>query len=55
MAFQLRKGVKKYCKIILYRDNIIPENIILLASQLKIPIKEYSVNGLNNLIDIIEK
>ena len=62
ILFSKRISLKKYCKLILYCDNIIPENIILLASQLNIPIKQYGYinkkfvgNGLNNFIDIIEK
>lgn len=60
ILFGKRISLKKYCKLIVYGDNIIPTNIILLASQLNIPIKQhinkkFVDNGLNNFIDIIEK
>ena len=63
ILFNKRIPLKKYCKYILYSGSwkkgiyseIIPKNLLLLASKLNIPIKYYNSLGLNNLIDFIEK
>jgi len=63
ILFNKRISLKKYCKYILYSRSrkkgiypeIIPKNLLLLASKLNIPIKYYNSLGLNNLIDFIEK
>jgi len=63
ILFDKKISLKKYCKCILYRNditNIIPKNIIDMAQNLKIPIKHYRNSiefvgyGLNNFIDLIE-
>jgi hypothetical protein len=65
ILFNKRISLKKYCKCILYRNDIndeIPNSLITLAEKLKIPIKRYGCDsnkfigyGLNNFIDLIEK
>jgi len=65
ILFNKRISLKKYCKCILYRNDMndkIPNNLITLAEKLKIPIKRYGSDhnkfigyGLNNFIDLIEK
>lgn len=65
ILFNKRISLKKYCKCILYRNDIndeIPKSLINLAEKLKIPIKRYGCDsnkfigyGLNNFIDLIEK
>jgi hypothetical protein len=64
ILFNKKISLKKYCKCILYRNDIddeIPKSLITLAEKLKIPIKRYGNPnkfigyGLNNFIDLIEK
>ena len=40
--------------ILTYTNTKIPENIILLASKLNIPIKYHNQYGLNDLIDLVD-
>lgn len=64
ILFNKKIPLKKYCKCILYRDDMndkIPKNITDMAEKLKIPIKHYRNSskfigyGLNNFIDLIEQ
>ena len=61
ILFDKRIPLKKYCKMIIIYAYKKLKNIMILAEELKIPIKIYkepsnfSYYGLNNLIDLIEK
>jgi len=55
ILFGKRISLKKYCKMILtYTGTKIPENIILLAAKLNIPIKYHNQIGLNHLVDLVD-
>jgi len=57
ILFNKKISLIKYCKCIIY-PGIIPDNIIKLASSLKIPIKSnitYKKTGLNNFIEFISE
>lgn len=55
ILFGKRISLKKYCKMILtFTGTKIPENIILLAAKLNIPIKYHNHTGLNYLVDLVD-
>ncbi len=58
ILFNRRISLMKYCKLILYREDLkmeVSEEIKKIAGELKIAIKGYSCIGLNKYIDVIEK
>lgn len=63
ILFNKKIYLKDYCKCIIFNNNNIPENYILLANKLNIIIKKYSdmknkscyLYGLNNFIKLIEE
>ena len=61
ILFNKNISLKKYCIALVYKGDYkdIPKNIVILANQLKIPIKVFIENnksfiGINNLINVIE-
>ena len=61
ILFNKNISLKKYCIALVYKGDYkdIPENVVILADKLKIPIKNYIANnksfiGINRFIDTIE-
>lgn len=61
ILFNKNISLKKYCITLVYKGDYkdIPKNVVILANQLKIPIKNYvAINkasiGINRFVDVIE-